>query len=388
MRALVISNDIIPGFGLPVAAPGIRAAGLAEGLRSHGLDVDVVVPQTILDRVWTRSLPPAAPPGAIIANPSDLAELIASNGYTDVVYTNANMAPHLQPRDGVRYIYDLFAPKVLELLCSEQDRAAEWQELASKKERAMALADHVWVNGTRKLGYAYGWLLRPSVQRIRAERFGKETLIDGDPSKLCSVVEMAVPLPDGVEVRAPSYRPSGALKIAMAGYAQSWSGSDRSTLITALLEAGHDLHVLAPRHWGNPNAVVAESTFDPRVHVHDAALGYTEFAQWLQDCDVALDLFDQSSERTLAMITRTTVALRLGVPVVHAVDSETADIIREHDAGWTCRAGDRDQVIAACNEAADPGLFAPRQAGASAVSAERFAPRNALAEASQLWSSS
>ena len=203
------------------------------------------------------------------------------------------------------------------------------------------------------MGYAYGWLLRPSVQRIRQERYGKAPLIAGDPAELCTVVEMAVSLPDGVSVRALSHRPSGPLKIAMAGYAQSWSSADREALIDSLLEAGHEMHVLAPRHWGNPNARVAETRLDPRIHVERSALGYPEFAQWLQSADLALDLFDQSSERTLAMITRTTVALRLGVPVIHAVNSETTDIVRDHNAGWTCAAGDTAAVVAACAEAQD-----------------------------------
>lgn len=385
MRALVISNDIIPGFGLPVAAPGIRAAGLAEGLRSHGIDVDVAVPQTILDRVWTRSLPPAAPDGASIVQPTDLASLIDGNGYSDVIYTNANMAPHLQPRSDIRYIYDLFAPKVLELLCSDERSSKQWEELASKKERAFALADHVFVNGHRKLGYALGWLLRPSVQRIRQERFDKPPLITGDPSELVTVAEMAVPLPDGIEVRNPSHLPSGPLKIAMAGYAQSWSGADREALIARLLDAGHELRVLAPRHWGNPHAAAAESLLDSRVHVQQGALGYPEFGAWLQSADVSLDLFDQSAERTLAMITRTTVALRLGVPVIHAVDSETSDIVRDHDAGWVCGSGDIAAVLSACAAASDPERFAAKQRGAIQASTLRFAPHAALATATRLW---
>ena len=42
-NVIIISNDVIPGMGLPVAAPGLRAWGLAHGLREHGISVEIVV---------------------------------------------------------------------------------------------------------------------------------------------------------------------------------------------------------------------------------------------------------------------------------------------------------------------------------------------------------
>ncbi len=36
-KIVLVANDVVPGMGLPVAAPGLRAYGLAEGLRHHGL---------------------------------------------------------------------------------------------------------------------------------------------------------------------------------------------------------------------------------------------------------------------------------------------------------------------------------------------------------------
>ena len=141
------------------------------------------------------------------------------------MFTNANMAPHLQPTPGTTYIFDMFAPKILELLSSGRtDR--DWEKDAAKKERAMALADHVWVNGRRKIGYALGWLLRPSVERIRTEKMGKHRLITGDPMRHVSLVEMPVPLPDGVEVRAADHGASTPLRVGVAGYVQRWSALD------------------------------------------------------------------------------------------------------------------------------------------------------------------
>ncbi len=203
-------------------------------------------------------MPPSPPPGATIIDPRALAEHISRRRFGWVVFTNANMAPHLRPTDGTRFVYDLFAPKILELLASGRtDR--NWLDDAAKKERALALADHVFVNGTRKIGYALGWLLRPAVHEHRTRQLGLDPLEPGDPLDHLSVVEMPVPLPDGVVPR-PAGRPSGApLRVGVAGYTQPWSGQGALSPAVALPRAlGHEVHVLTPPHWGRADAVTPE----------------------------------------------------------------------------------------------------------------------------------
>src|SRR5205807_2402964 len=55
---ILVSNDIVPGQGLPVAAPGLRVHGLAAGLAAHGYPVRVVVVRGPLDRQWRAQVPP------------------------------------------------------------------------------------------------------------------------------------------------------------------------------------------------------------------------------------------------------------------------------------------------------------------------------------------
>jgi len=382
MSILVIANDVIPGFGVPVAAPGIRAAGLVAGLRAHGFEVEATVPETIIEIVTDPAHPVIAPPAVTVVNPTDLHEFIVTNSFETVVFTNANMAPHLHPVPGTRFVFDMFAPKILELLSSGRtDR--DWAREARRKERALALADHVWVNGHRKLGYALGWLLRPSVDRIRTEELGLPRLVTGDPMQYVTTVEMPVPLPAGTEVR--DQRPAaGALRVGVAGYVQRWSAlDDVPAAYHAATAAGHELHVLQPEHWGG-SAPDAEPVADPAgVHRHDGPLGYSDFAAWIQSMDVMVDVFAQSAERHMAMITRSAVALRFGVPVIHGVDSEISDLIRAFDAGWVVEADDVDAWSRAYAECADAEVLARKQRGAIRVSAERFAPDSALAEAAK-----
>ena len=94
-----------------------------------------------------------------------------------------------------------------------------------------------------------------------------------------------------------------------------------------------------------------------------------------------VDVFAPSAERRLAMITRSAVALGWGVPVIHGVDSEVADIIREFDAGWVETSTDPTRWARIAHEAADPEILAEKARGARAARDARFDPHVALAEA-------
>jgi len=69
-QVFVISNDIVPGLGMPVAAPGLRAFGLAEGLRANGIGIKTLVTRRFVERQWMRfgrSVPyPTAPDTEIV----------------------------------------------------------------------------------------------------------------------------------------------------------------------------------------------------------------------------------------------------------------------------------------------------------------------------------
>ncbi|MFT7476497.1 MAG: hypothetical protein ACI81L_003452 [Verrucomicrobiales bacterium] len=374
---LVISNDVIPGFGVPVAAPGLRAAGLAEGLRANGIDVEIAVPSDVLANVFGPNTP-TAPAGSTIVSPQDLPDHIVKGSFHVVLFINANLTPHLRPIDGVHFVYDMFAPKVLEALASaEQPR--RWQAMATEKERALALADSVWVNGERKLGYAVGWMLRNEVDRIRTVEFKKRSLVEGDLFEHMHVVEMPVPLPIGFDIDASSAGSEANIRIGIGGYSQTWSTLSAVHMgHRALIEAGHELHALLPAHWGRGASKAPTSQLPVEAVVHDGPLLYDDFATWVQSMNAMVDVFEPSPERRFAMITRTAVALRLGVPVIHAVDSEVADLIRNHDAGWVIQPNDLDAWKLVTSEIADPVVLARKRAGARLVSLEHFAPVAAL----------
>ena len=385
MRTLVISNDVTVGFGVPVAAPGLRAAGLAEGLTAHGHDVSIAVPYDLLSTLFADNIP-AAPPGVDIVSPPQLMAHIEQIGAEAVVFINSNLSPHLHPAPGVRFVYDLFAPKALEGLASKGG-GRPFTELAREKERALALADAVWVNGQRKMGYALGWLLRSEVDRLRTVDFAKPSVMANDIADMVSLVEMPVPLPESISVDDPNRSPStdqttrgAARRLGVAGYAQAWSSlSSVSTGHQTLVDSGHELHCLTPQHWAGDPANAPVTALPTETVLHDGPLLFEDFARWVQSMDAMVDVFEPSSERFFAMITRSAVALRLGVPLIHAIDSEIADLVTFYDAGWVLDPEDEQGWKRIAEEVGTESILSRKRQGARRVSAERFAPSAALA---------
>lgn len=376
MAVLVLSNDVVPGFGVPVAAPGLRSSGIAAGLRSHGFDVELAVPADVLRLAGADTESP--PAGAVVIELPKLMGHIESSGIDWVVFTNANLTPHLRPTGDVRYVYDLFAPKMLERLASPTPEP-EWDALTAQKERALALADLVWVNGKRKLGYALGWMMRPNVNEQRL-KMGKSSIFEHDPSLQLQLVEMPVITPEGSPVVSASSN-GDQRRIGIGGYAQLWSVLEQvHPAHTALSSAGHALHCLLPQHWSAGATPAPDSALPPETVIEYGPLMLNEFHEWVRSMDVMVDVFAQSSERRLAMITRSAVALGWGVPVIHGVDSEVSDIITEYDAGWVETSIDPARWRAIAEEVSDPAIIERKRAGAKAAQ-ERFNPHIALTEA-------
>ncbi len=387
MRVLVISNDVIEGFGVPVAAPGLRAMGLAAGLEANGHDVTVSVPEDLLGLLFNNEIPPA-PPGSVIVSPTALMAYIDATSPDVVVFINSNMSSHLEPRPGVRFIYDFFAPKILEATSSTAG-GRPFADIATEKERALALADEVWVNGRRKMGYALGWLLRDGVEQLRTDVFGLPSHRSGDLTEPLRLVEMPVPLPNGVTVDDATGSPGPGTRIGIAGYAQNWSTlSAVAPGHSILVEHGHELHALTPQHWAANPADAPNFALPDGVMTHDGPLLFADFATWVQGMDAMVDLFAPSAERSFAMVTRSAVALRLGVPLIHAVDSEISDLVDFYDAGWVLDPNDIDRWHVIAAEVGDSTILARKRSGAKRVSVERFEPRSALAEAATRLGSS
>ena len=338
-KVVLVANDVVPGMGLPVAAPGLRAYGLAEGLRHHGFEVVTVVDRAALRLLRPDGMPPAVPPGTFVADGSDMGDFVASHAPAVVVLTNSNQIDRLRPAPGLHLVVDFFAPKMLELACNPHraDRDRALATLRERKLRAIAAAEGFLVNGAKKVPYFLAWLLQA----------GRDPL-----TTPLEVVFMGVPAHF-----APPRAAGEGVRFAVAGYLQGWSlpGPWLDRLAARLDPPRVTLDVLLPLHWGQrplgeaPGRHLAATGGRPGITLHEA-MPYEAFLDFLGRADVAVDLFAHTLEREYAVVTRSVVALACGVPVVHPPFTEVSPLIAAYDAGWLVDPEDLEAVEAVLAE--------------------------------------
>jgi glycosyltransferase involved in cell wall biosynthesis len=225
--------------------------------------------------------------------------------------------------EGVRYILDFFAPKMLEELYhhGEGYPGEDLKRLRERKLRAIKLADAFICNGRKKLPYFLAWMLQ-------ADRDVRSLPLD--------VVCMCVPLSWSGELGGAE-----GVRLAVAGYLQPWStlGDWVEVLERRLDRPGVRLDFLVPWHWGGGTrrSYASRGALDrisrhPSVTTH--ATMTAEFQRFLSTVDVTIDLFQHNLEREYAMVTRSVVSLACGVPIVHPPFTEVSPMIAEYDAGW------------------------------------------------------
>ncbi len=368
----VISNDVVPGLGMPVAAPGLRAFGLAEGLRANGVETRTLVAKGFVERQWTRfgrSVPHPTAPDTEVVGANALARYLKAHAPSVAVMINSNQVEHLRPMEGVRYVLDFFAPKMLEELYhhGEGYPGEELRRLRERKIRAIGLADAFICNGRKKLPYFLAWMLQADrdVRRLPLE-----------------VVNMCVPLALPGEVEE-----ADGVRLAVAGYLQSWStlGGWVGALEERLDRPGVSLDLLVPWHWGGGAGRSHASRDDldrisrhPSVTTH-GTMNFSEFRRFLSGVDVTIDLFEHNLEREYAMVTRSVVSLACGVPVVHPPFTEVSAMISEYDAGWLVDPLDDRAVGAALDEVmGDPEAVRRKRENARALALEVLDPAEAV----------
>jgi hypothetical protein len=367
-EVILVANDVVPGMGSPVAAPGLRVLGLGAGLREHGFPVTTVVVAEAVRAAWAGPVPPPVPPATRVVEASALGRFLAGESPAVVVLTNSNHIDDVAPTPGLRLIVDLFAPKVLEMACRAggADRRRALEELRQRKLRAIAAADGLIFNGPKKHPYFLSWLLA-------AGRDPAETPLE--PVFMC--------LPSHFSTG----RPAGAgARLCVAGYRQSWSlpGPWLERLADRLNPPRMTLDLVLPAHWGEggapspePPAVEAVRR-RPGVAVH-AAMRFGEFLDLMDGVDVAVDLFEHTLEREYAVVTRTVVALSCGVPVVHPPFTEVSPLIARADAGWLVDADDGEGLDRVLDEILEsPGAVAAKAENARRLWGEELDPAVAV----------
>jgi hypothetical protein len=353
---VVLSNDIVPGMGLPVAAPGLRAWGIAQGLRAHGFRVSLIVDAHVVARAWGQPFPPPRR-GCIVLTPRQAGDFVRCHRPDALIVTNSNHVEALGSLPGIRLIYDFFAPKVLELeqFPAGPERDLQMQRLVERKLQALARAEAILVNGQKKSGYVQSWLRRAGAEHT--------------PTR---VVLMPIP-----SLRPSQTPTAGPIHAVVSGYLQPWSqpGEWADTVAPYLQDGSLVLHLMVSNHWSSGSSglqlpeMFRRLAAGPGVQTH-GMMEFEPFQRLLNSCHVSIDLFSRNPERELAMVTRTMVAVSAGLATIHVPFTESSELVREHGAGWLVDPDDHDGISTALTQAVgDRDCLRVKREGARALAA-------------------
>ncbi len=366
---IVLSNDVVPHMGTPSAAPGLRAWGIAQGLRSLGHPVTVVVDSRAASRAWSQPTPQPRPRDTLIMSSQLAGDLIRTRRPRAVILINSNQFDHIGDIDSVPLIFDFFAPKMLELAeaLSGPELAAAGERLRRRKLAAFARCDGVVVNGVKKVPYVEDWL-RQAGRRV-AE---------------VPLAQVATP----IALSASRVRGSGEgpLNLVVSGYLQPWSrpGAWVKGVRPFVDDGSVVLHLMIARHWGGdrwdePSDEIAELAALPSVKSY-GRMEFEDFRRVIAQCDLAIDVFERSPERELAMVTRTLVSLACGIPTIHVPFTETGLLVKRFNAGWLVDGDNAADVEAAVRSAAsEPSALERRRRGATRLGRKVLDPVVAVA---------
>lgn len=320
---LLITTEPLPLPGRPATGAGLRAWGLAVGLREAGFQVQLMTAaegggdEVTADRPdWVGGF----------ARP-DLPRLVREFDPELVVLQHWGLAALMGEPDRPLAI-DLAGPHLLERrLWGSPNPEADLME----KLDALRRADFVTTSGRWQRHYFLpylamaGWdVLDPEVAPVI-------------PFSLEPAVAPAPPRPD---------------RFFYGGFCLPWQ--DPSPGVEAVLEAmdraGRGRLVFVGG--AHPTLDVSRGRFEelldrlqhhPRVELHPP-LAHDPYRRLLAEGGVALDLMHPNAERELAFTTRTVGYLAAGLPVLHDNYSELGDLIARSGAGWAMDPVDPDTV--------------------------------------------
>ena len=384
MRVAILANDVPPGFGVPVAAPGIRCWGLAEGLQRHGIEAWVMVPWHVLRRFFGEWAAIAAPRNCLVLHAEDVGEVLEAQRFDYIVLTNFNEFSHIHVPESTGVVYDMFAPKLLECLVSrggEGGGRGEMQRLWERKASALRRASVLVVNGAKKINYARRLASLAGASGKMKEVVVPMCLSIPGQGGLDEIVEWGIMEGGG-----------GSGKIMMGGYLQEWAipGAWALSVAEYAREGGWELEVVAPEHWGGSNVGEPEALRYLKTFEHVCVSGSEPLESYLRrlgESRVFVDLFEESLERRYAMVTRTITALAAGVPVIHPPFTEVAPLVEKYDAGWLVKVEEEEYLAAIFRqELSDETVVRGKKENALLLGKEVLDPERATADlAKELW---
>ncbi len=311
-RVLVISPDTLPLPGLSTSGAGLRAWGLAQGLRSWGHEVTMAMPRSTAEAAGYRETGAAK-----VFEDTDLDAFVGRQAADVLVFQHWPWVNQLS-KPHPHLIIDLHGPLVLETLYHS---GVTSQRLCGDKLRALSQAQFFTCAGERQRNYFLGWLHLSGFDLrevpIEVVPFSHSpTLSDRSYPAETTFVYGGMFLPWQNPARG-LHALVDALEASCAGRLWMFGGKH-----PRLGLAAPEFDQVLARLQGSSRATVL-----PLVS-HDELLA--RYAQ----ASVAWDVMGYNCERGMAITSRTVEYLWAGLPVVYQRFAELADLIGSYEAGW------------------------------------------------------
>ena len=317
MSILLVTTEPVPLFpGMACTGAGLRAWGLAEGLRGKGFDVELAMASDAMTLVPPDLRERVAP---FLFERSGLTEHVRSRKPDIVVMQHWGLMDRLG-EVGCPLAIDLAGPHLLERRAWGSETPE--RDLEQKLD-ALARTDFLTCSGHR--------------QRLYFLAFAGQCGFDPTDPDLLPVIPFSVSpdLPSEPEDREND-------TFAYAGFFLPWQ--DPSVAIGAALDTMEQrdkgrlrfiggAHPAGDMAHGAFDAILERLTTSPRASLEEPR-PFDVLVQDLTRCGVALDLMARNPEREMAFPSRTVVYLSCGLPVITNDYDELSERIGQYEAGW------------------------------------------------------
>jgi len=306
---LIFTTEPLPLPDHATTGAGLRAWGLAEGLRSRGFHVEIATTTPEHSAEYVQSV-----------RRDSLGTLIDSVKPNVIVMQHWGLVYALPPLD-IPVAIDLAGPHLLE---RKFWGTADPEIDESEKIAALRRADFVICGGERQREYFSYYLAKAGFNL---------------PPDQIPVIPFSVP----PEETQGEPEPESEITFIYGGAFLAWQNPEKPIrwLLDELDHAGKGrllfyggIHPTLDASSGQFSALYEMLVSHPRV-VMKGWKGFDNLIkEYAQEGHVALDLMERNPERELAYTTRTMVYLYCGLPVIYNNYSELSQLIESHNCGW------------------------------------------------------
>lgn len=322
-RVLVVTTEVLPGWGVPCAGGGIRAHSLGEALREAGHETLYSLPLSLLEEA---------------GGPKELREFAhVPEKVTETVHRLSPDIVLFEQWQPLTFLDDATCPVVVDLpgplileYAFRGGRAVLTE--AGAKIRALSKADRFLYSNPLQKGYWLGWI----------------TLAGATPER-----DWLLHVPICRSPRLPSLpAPPSELRFIYGGVFWPWQDPTLplNVLIEHMEERGEgSLEIFGGTH--PHHKVRNEAYYDPRKTLRASdrvilrpMMSLEELEREYARGGIALELMARNPEREMASTIRTIGYLWCGLPALVNEYSYLAPLVRSYNAGWVADPDDAEAL--------------------------------------------